>query len=80
MLELVRDGQAGMDVIEPGSGDPLLRRIRSEFHEMPGLCLTVSQAARLWNMDVHTAAKALHLLVEHNFLLRTDDGRFMAAQ
>ena len=38
---------------------PLLMRIRSEFHEMPGLCLTVRQAARLWNVDVTTSEQAL---------------------
>ena len=31
----------------------LLRRIRSEFIEMPGLRLTPAQAARLWGMERH---------------------------
>lgn len=32
--------------------DALRRRIVSEYHEMPGLVLTVAQAARLWHEDV----------------------------
>ena len=57
---------------------PLLRRIRSEFHEMPGLCLTVRQAARLWNVDVMTSEQALRLLVTENFLHRAADGQYVA--
>jgi len=57
---------------------PLLRRIRSEFHEMPGLCLTVRQAARLWNVDVTTSEQALRLLVTENFLHRAADGQYVA--
>jgi hypothetical protein len=29
----------------------LLLRIRSEYEDMPGLCLTLRQAARLWNLE-----------------------------
>ena len=63
-----------------GTSESLLSRIRSEFHEMPGMCLTVPQAARLWNMDRHASEAALDRLVEAGFLTRTDDGRFMAAE
>jgi hypothetical protein len=56
----------------------LLRRIRSEFHEMPGLCLTVRQAARLWNVDVMTSEQALRLLVTENSLHRSADGQYVA--
>ncbi len=56
---------------------PLLRRIRNEFHEMPGLCLTLEQAARLWNLDPQTSQLALHMLEEEGFLARTGDGRFV---
>ena len=57
---------------------PLLVRIRSEFIEMPGLCLTESQASRLWNLDPQTTGLALEMLVAAGSLTRTEDGRFIA--
>ncbi len=58
--------------------DPLLRRIRNEFLEMPGLCLTLEQATRLWNLDPQTSQMALHMLQQEGFLARTGDGRFIS--
>jgi len=52
----------------------LLRRIRSEFLEMPGLKLTISQAVRLWGVDEHTCEAVIDRLTESKFLARTRDG------
>ena len=64
----------------PGAGakrdNRLRRRIRAEFAEMPGLCLTVQQAARLWNLDLATCERVLRELVDAHDIVRTDDGRF----
>src|SRR6478735_5871586 len=79
MLELAGNGQGVMREMSSPPGEPLLRRIRSEFHEMPGLCLTVPQAARLWNLDRETSEAALKVLVADGYLARTEDGRFVAA-
>jgi hypothetical protein len=38
-------------------------RIRAEYEEMPGLCLTVSQAARLFDLDPEDCARVLNSLV-----------------
>ena len=57
--------------------DGLLRRIRGEFLEMPGLRLTEVQAARLWAMDLPQCSTMLRVLLETNFLFRTPDGAFM---
>lgn len=57
---------------------PLILRIRSEFHEMPGLCLTTAQASRLWSLDSDTTRMALEMLVESGALTQTADGRFVA--
>jgi len=46
---------------------------------MPGLCLTVPQAARLWNLDRDTSEAALTRLLVDGYLARTGDGRFVAA-
>ncbi len=66
-----------MTWIAAHTNDPLLRRIRNEFLEMPGLCLTLEQASRLWNLDPHTSEMALHMLQDEGFLYRTADGRFV---
>src|SRR5262249_54511712 len=46
----------------------LLQRIRSEFMEMPGLNLTLAQAARLWGLDKPTSERLLGELVSSGFL------------
>jgi DNA-binding IclR family transcriptional regulator len=48
-------------------------RIRAEYLEMPGLRLTVPQAARLWNVDPDTCLRLLTSLVETGFLYRSGD-------
>jgi hypothetical protein len=62
-----------------GSIDTLLTRIRGEFLEMPGLCLTRQQACRLWQMDEATCDGVLGALVDDGFLTRTPAGAFVAA-
>jgi len=44
-------------------------RIRNEYIEMPGLALTLPQAARLWGMSEHRSALLLSMLVETGFLI-----------
>ena len=56
--------------------DTLLRRVRDEFLEMPGLSLTEGQAARLWQVDPMTTADLLRRLVEARFLARTGGGHY----
>lgn len=48
--------------------DTLVRRICIEFIEMPGLCLTLEQAQRLWNLDEQTCGEAMQLLVDIKFI------------
>jgi len=55
----------------------LLYRIRGEFLEMPGLRLTIDQAARLWHMDAAICASALMRLVGDRFLTRTRHGAYV---
>jgi hypothetical protein len=47
-----------------------LRRICSEYLEMPGLRLTLKQAQRLWGLDEATCVSALRFLVDARFLRR----------
>ncbi len=55
----------------------MLRRVRSEYHEMPGLKLTGEQAQRLWDLDARLCERVLAALVETKFLRRTRDGAFV---
>jgi hypothetical protein len=60
----------------PGAQEDLLRRVRSEFQEMPGLRLTPAQARRLLGIDSQTCDEVLRLLERTQFLTRMRDGQF----
>jgi len=55
----------------------LVRRVRAEFLEMPGLCLTIQQAQRLWCLEPRTCEALLKSLIDSRFLRRTDGGLFV---
>jgi hypothetical protein len=52
----------------------IVERIRSEFVEMPGLRLTMPQAARLWGLDISACEQVVEVLVQCAFLRRTGSG------
>jgi DNA-binding IclR family transcriptional regulator len=54
----------------------LIRRVRGEFLEMPGLRLRLDQAQRLWNMDRSSCELLLSSLVEAKFLRRYSDDAY----
>jgi hypothetical protein len=49
----------------------LLARIQAEYLEMPGLSVTLPQAARLWNIDRRQCLDALEALTGEGFLYRS---------
>jgi hypothetical protein len=49
-------------------GEDIIRRIRAEYSEMPGLRVTERQAQRLWGLDASTCRLALQHLIETRFL------------
>lgn len=51
-------------------------RARAEFREMPGMCLTTTQAARLWQLSPARAEELLTELVHAGFLVRRDGQRY----
>jgi len=55
----------------------LLRRIRGEYIEMPGLRLTMAQAQRLWGLDRDACEAVLCALVDAKFLIRNGDGAYV---
>jgi hypothetical protein len=65
------------DAARPPLADvTLLRRIWSEYIEMPGLRLTREQARRLWALDTDTCDSLLDCLVELKFLSRDANGQY----
>ncbi|PYR42967.1 MAG: hypothetical protein DMF93_04370 [Acidobacteria bacterium] len=60
-----------------GGIQDVVRRIRGEFLEMPGLRLTPEQARRLWRLDETACNAVLGALVDARFLAKTRDGAFV---
>ena len=69
----IHDGETMEGVQESVS---LLRRIRAEYQEMPGLTLTLSQAARLWSLGASESLSVLSQLVDSGFLIRDTKGAY----
>ena len=59
--------------------EKVLRRIRAEYREMPGLRLTAPQAQCLFGLDSETWNAVLVALLDAKFLSQTDDGQFAMA-
>ena len=51
--------------------DAIVRRIREEFREMPGLRLTVAQATRLWGLEHETCRAVIERLVIGSIILHS---------
>jgi DNA-binding IclR family transcriptional regulator len=58
------------------SKEDLSIRARAEFREMPGMCLTTAQAARLWQLSPARAEELLSELVQAGFLVRREGQRY----
>ena len=54
----------------------LLQRIRAEFIEMPGLTLTLPQAARLWGLTAPQTEAILSELIARGLLTRDRHGSY----
>lgn len=69
--------QAVIAANDPDATAPsIAERIRGEYAEMPGLTLTVRQAARLWGLGVSQSQRLLSELVESQFLVRNSSGSY----
>ena len=60
--------------------ESVVRRIRGEFREMPGLRLTPAQAMRLWGLEHDTCTTVIERLVASAFLRWTRGGRIALAE
>ena len=60
--------------------DALVTRIKSEFNESPGMCLTLRQGARLWGIAPEECARIVDLLVLEEFLRWTRNGEVVRTE
>jgi len=60
--------------------EAIVRRVRNEFHEMPGLRLTPAQATRLWGLERETCREVIDMLVAAAFLRWTAAGAVTRAE
>ena len=56
--------------------EALIRRVRGEYREMPGMRLTIEQAMRLWDLDRQVCEKTLNSLIASHFLEVDEHGRY----
>jgi hypothetical protein len=59
--------------------EALLRRVRAEFEEMPGLRLTPAQATRMWGLEENACDTVINALVASSFLRWTASGSIARA-
>jgi hypothetical protein len=57
--------------------DSLAQRVHCEFEEMPGLSLTLAQAARLFSLPQELCQRLLHLLVDSGAISIRKDGQYI---
>jgi len=67
-------------LFKTASEDALLRRVRGEYREMPGMRLTIEQAMRLWNVDRQACVAVLNSLVASHYLQTDNFGRYRKAR
>ena len=67
-------------VDQPDAFIAALFRVRAEFLEMPGLTVTLAQAARLCALDATLCGAVLSALVDARFLVQTRHAAFARAE
>jgi hypothetical protein len=60
--------------------ETLVTRIKSEFNESPGMCLTLRQGARLWGIPPEECARLVDRLVQEDFLRWTRNGELVRSE
>jgi hypothetical protein len=56
--------------------EQLVRRVRDEFEEMPGLRLTLGQAKLLFGLEHGCCQRILHELAQSGYLIQMKNGLF----
>jgi hypothetical protein len=55
----------------------VILRVEGEYREMPGLSLTLPQAARLWGLDQSTCERVMTTLIERRVLRQVSNGTYV---
>jgi hypothetical protein len=66
--------QTPVSIVPTARVSDLVGLIRSEYEEMPGLCLTRAQVQRLWLLEPGTCDNVLGALVDAGYLRLTSRG------
>jgi hypothetical protein len=74
--ELMKARERGEGAMEI---EAVLRRVRAEFVEMPGLRLTPAQATRLWGLERDACHTVIDALIASSFLRWTATGALTRA-
>jgi hypothetical protein len=75
MTAYTLDAGTPCDIDKTDVGD-LVQLVKAEYVEMPGLCLTLAQAQRLWSLDRDTCTAVFGRLIDGRFLFRTEAGTY----
>ncbi len=67
---------ASASQVHPSASASPIQQIRAEYLEMPGLTLTVPQAARLWGLNASQSERLLSELAGSGFLIRDARGAY----
>ena len=80
MMTATSTAIAERDAASRGSVDQtvstVIQRIQAEYVEMPGLTLTLRQAARLWGLNDGQSERLLSELIDRGFLMRDMRGAY----
>jgi Fic family protein len=80
MTTLTSATSIGGDPVSLDSSEPMrskvIQRIQAEYMEMPGLKLTLPQAARLFGVSAHESQRVLSELMACGFLGRDQKGAY----
>jgi hypothetical protein len=66
-----------MPTIEPPVAE-WVARVRADYREMPGMCLTSDQMCRFWHLDPSVGAAVAKTLVDAGFLRRLTNQTYVA--
>ena len=71
------DGLSSESAATKNAFHDLLARIKGEYHEMPGMCVTPRQAQRLWGLDAATCEVVLSTLLDQGIVRKTRRGTYV---
>lgn len=70
----MQEARTSVDAVSTTRVTDLVGLIRAEYLEMPGLCLTTTQAQRLWHLEADVCDNILRAMVDAGFLRLTAGG------